>query len=223
MILSWYVVFLCTTAFSDRTVQLIQAVRRLYKTPGQHLTLGQVVELNRRLLEGYEHYKDEPRVQKLRADILRYNRQVRDLGLRDHQVPRAQKASWKALSLLTYRIILLLVWSALALPGTVLNGPIFILAKVMSWRKQKEALAASNVKIAARDVLATWKILISLGLAPVLYLFYAVVATVYAVRVQAPRKWKILTPILVFVALPFMNYAALKFGEAGMDILKYDL
>lgn len=67
-------------------IQLIQAVRRLYKTPGQHLTLGQVVELNRRLLEGYVHFKDEPRVQKLRDDVLKYNRRVRDLGLRDHQV-----------------------------------------------------------------------------------------------------------------------------------------
>lgn len=44
------------------------------------------MELNRRLLEGYVHFKDEPRVQKLRADVLKYNRLVRDLGLRDHQV-----------------------------------------------------------------------------------------------------------------------------------------
>ena len=45
-----------------------------------------MVELNRRLLEGYNHFKDEPRVQKLREDVLKYNRLVRDLGLRDHQV-----------------------------------------------------------------------------------------------------------------------------------------
>lgn len=32
------------------------------------------------------HFKDEPRVQKLRKDVLKYNRLVRDLGLRDHQV-----------------------------------------------------------------------------------------------------------------------------------------
>ena len=36
-----------------------------------------------------------------------------------------------------------------------------------------EALAASVVKVAGRDVLATWKILISLGVAPVIYAFYA--------------------------------------------------
>lgn len=69
-----------------KPMQLIQAVRRLYKTPGQYLTLGQVVELNRRFLRGYTHFKDEPRVQKLRTDVLKYNRLIRDLGIRDHQV-----------------------------------------------------------------------------------------------------------------------------------------
>jgi len=71
---------------TDPIDQLIQAVRRLYKIPSQHLTLGQVVELNRRLLEGYTRFKDEPRVQKLRTDVLRYNRLLRDIGVRDHQV-----------------------------------------------------------------------------------------------------------------------------------------
>ncbi|KAH7889725.1 glycerol-3-phosphate O-acyltransferase [Phlebopus sp. FC_14] len=202
------------------TLMLIQAVRRLYKTPGQYLTLGQVVELNRRFLEGYTHFKCEPRVQKLRADVLKYNRLLRDLGLRDHQVPRAKKASWKTLGLLLYRLTLLMVWTILALPGTILNGPMFILASVISRRKAKEALAASVVKVAGRDVLATWKILISLGVAPVVYAFYALVATVVAIKANAPLQVQLWTPFLVICALPFMNYAALKFGEAGMDVLK---
>ncbi|KAJ6504811.1 hypothetical protein C8R47DRAFT_1103689 [Mycena vitilis] len=202
------------------TLMLIQAVRRLYKTPGQHLTLGQVVELNRRLLEGYEHFKDEPRVQNLRKDVLKYNRLVRDMGLRDHQVPRAERAGWKTLALLTYRVGLLTVWATFALPGVVLNGPIFILASIISRRKAKEALAASRVKIAARDVLATWKVLISVGVAPVLYLLYACIGTLLAIRANAPMKWRLITPFLVLWGVPAMSYAALKFGEAGMDVLK---
>ncbi|KAJ4487991.1 glycerol-3-phosphate O-acyltransferase [Lentinula aciculospora] len=202
------------------TLMLIQAARRLYKTPAQHLTLGQVVELNRRLLEGYTHFKNEPRIQKLRQDVLKYNRLLRDLGLRDHQVPRAQKASWKTLGLLTYRVGLLIVWTIFALPGTILNGPIFILASILSRQKAKEALAASTVKLKGRDVLATWKVLISLGVAPVLYLLYAFLATLIAIRAHATTGWKIMTPLIVFMALPFMNIAALKFGEAGMDVLK---
>ncbi|KAK0214270.1 glycerol-3-phosphate O-acyltransferase [Armillaria nabsnona] len=202
------------------TLMLIQAARRLYKTPGQHLTLGQVVELNRRLLEGYTHFKDEPRVVKLRKDVLKYNRLLRDLGLRDHQVPRAVKASWATLGLLGYRVTLLLVWSVLALPGTILNGPMFIIASVLSRKKAKEALAESVVKIAARDVIATWKVLISLGVAPLLYGFYAFVATLWSIRANLPLKWRIATPFIVILSLPFMNFAALKFGEAGMDVLK---
>ncbi|KAJ7109344.1 glycerol-3-phosphate O-acyltransferase [Mycena epipterygia] len=201
------------------TLMLIQAVRRLYKTPGQHLTLGQTVELNRRLLEGYVHFKDEPQVQKVRKDVLKYNRLVRDLGLRDHQVPRAQKARWKTLSLLTYRICLLIVWTTFALPGTILNAPVFILASVISRRKAKEALAASVVKIAGRDVLATWKVLISLGVAPVLYLLYASIATLVLIRAGAPLKWRLFTPFLVLFGVPVMSHAALKFGEAGRDVL----
>lgn len=74
--------------------------------------------------------------------------------------------------------------------------------------------------MAGRDVLATWKILISLGIAPVLYTFYAIVATIVAVKANASLATRIWTPFLVVLALPFMNYAALKFGEAGMDVLK---
>lgn len=86
-----------------------------------------------------------------------------------------------------------------------------------------EALAASVVKIAGRDVLATWKILISLGAAPVLYCLYAFLATLVVYKADAPWSWIIWTPILVIIALPFIGYAALKFGEAGMDVLKSDI
>ncbi|TFK54916.1 glycerol-3-phosphate O-acyltransferase [Heliocybe sulcata] len=202
------------------TLMLVQAARRLYNTPGQHLTLGQVVELNRRFVEGYLHFKDEPRIQKLREDVLRYNRLLRDLGLRDHQVPRAQKATWKTLGLLVYRIGLLAVWSTFSLPGVILNGPIFLTASILSRKKAKEALAASTVKLAGRDVLATWKVLISLGMAPVLYGFYAFLSFLVVSKAGAPLAWRIWTPFLVFVALPFIGYAALKFGEAGIDVLK---
>lgn len=83
-----------------------------------------------------------------------------------------------------------------------------------------EALAASSVKIAGRDVLATWKILISLGLTPLLYGFYAILATVLVAKAGAPLKWRLWTPFLVIGALPMIAYAALKFGEAGIDVIK---
>ncbi|KAH8112748.1 glycerol-3-phosphate O-acyltransferase [Phellopilus nigrolimitatus] len=202
------------------TLMVIQAARRLYETSGQHPTLSQVVELNRRFLEAYQHFQNEPRVQKLKQDVFKYNRAVRDLGLRDHQVPRAKPASWKTLGLLGYRLGLLIAWSNLALPGVILNGPIFVLASIISRKKAKEELAASTVKVAGRDVLATWKILVSLVVAPVLYATYAILATFIVMKANAPLRWIFWTPLLTTFVLPVMSYAALKFGEAGMDVLK---
>lgn len=202
------------------TLMLIQAARRLYQPPGQHLTLSQVVELNRRFLHGYSVFKDEPRLQALLSNVLKYNRRLQDLGLRDHQVPRAQRASWKTLGLLLYRVGLLSVWSIFALPGVILNGPIFLTASILSKKKAKEAVAASVVKIHGRDVIATWKVLISLGVAPVLYSFYAAIATILVIKAKYPWKWRLITPPLTIAALPAIGYAALKFGEAGIDVLK---
>lgn len=34
------------------------------------------------------HFQNESQVQKLRKDVLKYNRLVRDLGLRDHQASK---------------------------------------------------------------------------------------------------------------------------------------
>lgn len=83
-----------------------------------------------------------------------------------------------------------------------------------------EALAESTVKIAGRDVLATWKILISLGIAPLLYGFYAAIATLVAIKSNFSWTATFLTPVVTILSLPFMNFAALKFGEAGFDVLK---
>ncbi|KDQ20350.1 hypothetical protein BOTBODRAFT_153041 [Botryobasidium botryosum FD-172 SS1] len=202
------------------TLMLVQATRRLYKTPGQHLTLGQVVELNRRFIEGYIHFEKEPRIQKLKEDVLRYNRTLRDLGLKDHQVPRAKTAKLKTFGLLAYRTGLLAVWTAFALPGVIIHAPIFIAASVISRKKAKEALAASTVKVAGRDVLATWKILISLGFMPVIYVFWAVMAALAAIKYDLPTKMKICAPLVALLIIPFLGYSALKFGEAGRDVLK---
>ena len=83
-----------------------------------------------------------------------------------------------------------------------------------------EALAASTVKVAGRDVLATWKVLISLGVAPVTYCFYALLSTVIAHKAGMPLKLRLWMPFLTLIVLPIMNYGSLKFGEAGMDVLK---
>ena len=137
-------------------------------------------------------------------------------------------------------MFLLLVWTVFSLPGVVLHAPIFVTASIVSKIKAKgnaigsrflpclisythvypEALAASVVKVAGRDVLATWKVLISLVMTPALYAFYALVASIVAIKADTPLNMILWTPFLTLLALPCIGYAALKFGEAGVDVLK---
>ena len=209
------------------TLQVVQAARRLYKPAHRRLPLPQVVELNRRFVEGFNHFKDDPRVVKLRRDVLEYNRRLRDLGIRDHQVQNARYDPVNVLGKLIYRSIKVTILGLGALPGFVLFAPVFLATKVISHKKAKEALKASTVKIHGRDVLASWKFIVALGLVPTLYFVYACVFTYFAKLWDVfgwgwdNRLYLTLIPLFHFVILPSISFAALRFGEIGMDIYKY--
>jgi glycerol-3-phosphate O-acyltransferase/dihydroxyacetone phosphate acyltransferase len=207
------------------TLMLIQAARRLYNPTGKKLPLPMVVELNRRLVKGYTHYKDDPRIVSLKKSVTQYNRQLRYLNLRDHQVEYAKFSIPKVIFYLFWRLGKLSVLSLGVLPGLVLFAPVFITSKLISIKKSREALAASTVKLQGRDVMATWKILVALAFAPVLYTWYTLILTywTYRNRVQGYMPtWVPLWSIIIFgyIFFPAITFAALRFGEVGMDIVK---
>ncbi|KAB8299983.1 hypothetical protein EYC80_000225 [Monilinia laxa] len=207
------------------TLMLIQAARRLYNPTGKKLPLPMVVELNRRLVKGYTHYKDDPRIVSLKKSVLDYNRQLRYMNLRDHQVEYAKFSVPKAVFLLFYRLGKLAVLSIGVIPGLFLFAPVFIASKLISIKKSKEALAASTVKLQGRDVMATWKLLVALAFAPILYNFYTISLAywTYKNRVQGyVPEWVPVWAIFVFgyILFPAITFAALRFGEVGMDIAK---
>lgn len=206
-------------------LQLIQAVRRLYNPKGKHLPLPMVVELNRRLVKGYTRYRNDPRLINLKANVMDYHRKLMALNVRDHQLEYARFNFFEVVAKLLYRVGKLLILSAAVLPGTVLFAPVFIAGKVISIRKAREALAASTVKIQARDVVATWKILVSMALAPALYTYYTIIVTfwTYYNRVQGTvPPWVPLwvMVLLGYIVFPAITFASLRFGEIGMDIVK---
>ncbi|KAE8372656.1 hypothetical protein BDV26DRAFT_273663 [Aspergillus bertholletiae] len=207
------------------TLMVIQAARRLYNTKGKKLPLPMVVELNRRLVKGYTHFKDDPRIVHLRKSIAAYNRELRLLGIRDHQVEYARFSFIKVIFTLISRVIKLSLLAIGTLPGLLLFTPVFITTKVISKQKSQEALAASTVKLQGRDVMATWKLLVALAFAPALYTFYTVVFTIWAYqnRIQnTVPEWMplwLIVPIGM-VLFPTITFAALRIGEVGMDILK---
>jgi len=82
-----------------------------------------------------------------------------------------------------------------------------------------DALKGSTVKIAGRDVLATWKLLVGLVLLPTLYGFYSFTVFVALLQTDLELKWKLILPMITWSLLPFVSYASLRFGEIGNDIL----
>ncbi|EJT80057.1 glycerol-3-phosphate O-acyltransferase 1 [Gaeumannomyces tritici R3-111a-1] len=214
------------------TLMLIQAARRLYNPTGKKLPLPVVVELNRRLALGYERYKNDERVIRVLESVKKYNQALRYLNVRDHQV-QVIRMSWpRVVRTFLARLIKLVVLLFATLPGLVLFFPVFVIAKIISIRKAEQALAASTVKIQGRDVMATWKLLVSLVVAPCFYNFYC---TLVAYKVSTDGfwgliptnvvvlNWKVVALVVWTISWPIfigITFAALRFGEIGMDIFK---
>lgn len=205
------------------TLMAIQAARRLYRPSSNKVPLSVVVDMTRRFLQGYNRYKDDPRIIRLKSNVSEYNKSLFDLGLRDHQVESASMGKARVFIRLMYRSAKLAVLLVASLPGTILFAPVFVATKAISKTKAQQALKASTVKIRARDVIATWKVLVAIGVAPLLYTFYAIIATVYCYRhgIIEPKFSSALTMMIVSnLIFPFLSYASLIIGETGMDIFK---
>jgi glycerol-3-phosphate O-acyltransferase / dihydroxyacetone phosphate acyltransferase len=224
------------------TLMLVQAARRLYNPLGKKMPLPMVVELNRRLVKGYTLYKDDPRVVELKKDVLEYNRRLRALGVRDHQVEWANPTKrpwWLIFGTLLYRLGELAILFVGTLPGLAMFWPVFVTTKIISYRKSKEALAASTVKLQGKDVIGTWKLLVAMAVAPALYIYYTIIVSTWLVynrrggwySYKAPT-WMLartyvpdfvpvwLFTVLFFILCIMITFAALRIGEVGMDILK---
>jgi glycerol-3-phosphate O-acyltransferase/dihydroxyacetone phosphate acyltransferase len=205
------------------TLMVIQAARRLYAGNfAQYLPLPLVVEMNRRLVLGYNTFKDNEQIQDIKKKILEYNQRLQQLYLPDHHVEACDETNKvRVIPILIYRVIKLVLCLILALPGATLFSPVFISSKIVSTRMAKDALANSTVKIKANDVIATWKILIGMGIAPVVYSFYACVGTYYCYTHRILSSYNlILLWCILYGCGVVVTYSALLAGEQGVDLFK---
>lgn len=206
------------------TLMVVQAARRLYAGNfALLLPLALIVEMNRRLVLGYQTFKHVERVQQIKAKIMKYNEMLKQLYLPDHHVEACDELhKLRVLPVLVARVMKLVVLAVLLLPGAILFSPVFLCAKLVAIRKARSALANSTVKIKANDVVATWKILISMGLAPLTYSFYATVGTWYYYKSDTMLKELNLVVLwaMLYMCGVAVTYAALVTGEQGMDIFK---
>lgn len=206
------------------TLMVIQAARRLYAGNfAQYLPLPLVVEMNRRLVLGYQTFKNQPKVQEIKEKILSYNSNLKQLYLPDHHVEDCNESNkLRTLPIFLFRLLKLIFFFILSLPGATLFSPVFISAKIISSQKAKLALANSTVKIKANDVVATWKILIGMVIAPLVYSFYATIGTWYCYhyKIFSNSSSYIGSWLTLYMCGVLVTYAALITGEQGMDLFK---
>ncbi|CAI2176573.1 19597_t:CDS:2 [Funneliformis geosporum] len=203
------------------TLMVIQAARRLYKPEHHKLELSDVIELNRRFVTGYMKFKDDPRVQEMNEKVMAYNQLLKYHGLKDHQVHRTGLGGIRAFILLIYRLFVLIIWAIIGFPGFILNIPLITITRVISAKKAKEALKSSTIKVAARDVLATWKLLVALVVMPILYGFYTFITLSLAYKYD----WKILqlhwwTPMVVYIFFFLVSNFTMHLADSGLDVYR---
>ena len=92
----------------------------------------------------------------------------------------------RAAALVVGRSLQLLLLSATLVPTALLAQPLLLLTRIIAWVKARQAVANSKVKIHGRDV-ATWKVLISLGVL-LLWLFYTGLACALAASSTTSRR-----------------------------------
>jgi glycerol-3-phosphate O-acyltransferase/dihydroxyacetone phosphate acyltransferase len=162
----------------------------------------------------------------LQQRILEYQKELRDLGIRDYQVPGLDRLKTELPKLqvdpdavlkemrLPYQIAHLLVLLLLAaIPSLFLNLPVGILAGIYSERRRKKALAKSKVKIRGFDVMLTEKVMFCIIAIPTMWCFYGMLLYFFT-DFDGP------TMALCIMSMPVFAYIGIVVSEAGMVDIK---
>eukprot|EP00908_Phaeocystis_cordata_P006480 Transcript_17105.p1 GENE.Transcript_17105~~Transcript_17105.p1 ORF type:complete len:392 (-),score=177.07 Transcript_17105:89-1264(-) len=206
------------------TLEFFWTLRRLtsndQREPGGPMSLERQVAFVRKFGRGYESkmadgtpLKDSARVQRIRALCSAYNERLKEMGIRDYQVAHvlSDVSKRRALALLLSRTALLLLYVVCLVPA-VLFLPLLVCTRSIAAIKAAQAVKSSSVKLKGRDVLSTWKIIVSMGLFPALYLLYTALAFSLAGE-YLPPPWSLEAGLLFFFLFPFVAYGAIKGGE----------
>lgn len=206
------------------SLQVVHTARRLYQRNSEAMDGKEKQDLLRRFAEGYKVLYSgtngsPPKAwHDLHERIKMYRRELRELGLRDYQVPgldRDHQDDEKQEEIrsgirMVYRIVHLLVLLLLsALPNIFLNLPVRVMADIYAERKRQKALAKSKVKIHGYDVMLTEKLTFCIVVVPLLWLLYGLIMIFFT-------NFDGQTITLCFMCFPVFSYAAIISSEAGM-------
>ncbi|KAG0341074.1 hypothetical protein BG000_010324 [Podila horticola] len=214
-------------------LRLYKATRRLFST-GMKLSVPQKLELTRRIAKGYANLNavTTPAMAALKRDINAYDKHLSNSGVRDSQL--TENPSILAALLFTLPALLCLPFLfLLSLPGTLLFGPAALLATWAAKKKGAQAMLAFQsylpvTRWPGRDVIATWKIVVSLALMPVCFIFYGTLLTIgvqhlhtlneYYGVVWTSGRLATFWILNTFVVLPTIAYGTVWIWEWQIDL-----
>jgi len=216
-------------------LQMIYAVRRLYVSEGVKLSSKETLDLDRRFAKGIQIFDkqdadssgdgespkkdDSPsRTEKpslemqnlfeeLQGQVVDYMTTLKRLGLRDHQV---RQIRWWGVGDFIGRAFYLACMLGLgAIPNVLFNFPVSFIVQRWATAEQAKALKGSTVKLAARDVLMSYKIIFVFGVVPVLYVFYVMLLILFS-------GWSYRAILLAALGSPILSYCGIKASEQGV-------
>ncbi|KAG0269552.1 hypothetical protein DFQ27_003015 [Actinomortierella ambigua] len=217
-------------------LRLYKATRRLYST-GTKLTVPQKLELTRRFAKGFQSLTDSVSVGSLKRDIKAFDRHLTNHHVLDWQLT-ATPSLWASLLLILPGLLLLPLLFLLSLPGTLLFGPVGLLATWAAKMKGAQAMLAFQTYLPVsrwpgRDVIATWKIIVALALTPICFVVYSIGVTVVVAKssywlsgfggLHDPAYWTTPKLVLVWCLSCFVFFPAVAFSTVWIWEWQIDL
>lgn len=211
------------TAPDYKELQLLAAARRLYQDPTKVNSIKAKQDLARRFSMGFsilrkkhaadsKGYKEMPEdIQEVAAKLDDYLAVLHKWGLRDYQVSTLDDPSPSHhYHTFAHAFMVMLLASV---PTLFLNLPVGIIVGIIARREAKEDLKKSRVKLHARDVLLSKKILYSIVGVPALWLWWGVVFFLFL-------GFSFKATLLFLFSCPFFSYLGVMAVEAGMMDIK---
>lgn len=169
------------------TVRALDTVRRLYQP--QEISIEDRVELARRFNTYYPAVADHPKVIEIMGRVLAYQQKLDELGLTDRELAR-DLGKLEIVARMIRQVILIAWWLPLTVPAAPLHVPPLIFARV-----------ASSKLTPRKDVVATTKMLIGMGLVVLAY-----ACTIAYIWWSSGLWWGLTATIL----LPLSGWATLR-------------
>ncbi|KAH8739432.1 SCT1/Gpt2p-like glycerol-3-phosphate acyltransferase signal peptide plus 3 transmembrane domain [Cryptosporidium ryanae] len=201
------------------TLNCIRLCVQLYPPDRTPLSQDNYYLLHQLFSQFFWALHDDPELEHLRKELCEYEDTINHYGVPDKEVWQLKQPLSSAIKLIITKFFLLILVSILGGSFFPLWAPIRYIPAMMAERHRKKALANSKVKIRATDVLASFRILVIIGLLPSLNLLYGILFSSTFMHGKS-FNMKVTTTIGIFMILPPIFYLSRVSFEMIMPLTK---